>query len=741
MFQTKYVFGQDLSPDCTISLETTKSRDYSSTKVRVKFLADVKGFKSKNIVTKKAAVNEFRVPGGDEGSASDKFIFNLDSRNEGRSAYFDVDVEVAPKRAKFKETGEPISGCGPITIRYYKNESAEILNNIVTPEEEATSTPTSSPTMELPAIAPTFTSTIAATATSTRTAQNTPTRIVFIPTYTATNTPSRSATNTPSRTATNTASRTATNTPSRTATNTATATFTPTYTATASKTPVITATATKTSTIIPPLNGEVRAFPGAEGFGAKAVGGSGRHLATPNSTIYKVSSLKNSGAGTLRECIEASGPRICIFEVGGVIWATKALKISNPYITIAGQTAPSPGIIIRGSGISNETSNVVVQHIKIRPGDDPRADCCRTNSCSSAQAQFCTQDPGSRDGVNLYASNGPISNIIYDHVSISWALDEGFSIAAYRGDVSNVTISNSAIHSTLDLSIHPEASSVSDPGHSKGVLLNGPYKINNLSFAKNILAHQADRNVRVATHLSMEYVNNIIYNWGRGRGAGRLIEATNTLNAKHMFDLIGNAYIPGPDTFCPETQYRPELCSTAPNGVDSAEDRQNMHYILRVGSGVSGGLSANSRYYVANNDGPTRTSDQWSIVDKNLFTNSSRTNLVFSENKSNSRVAESENMQVLDTALAFEQVLDNAGALRNISDPVEEKLVNEIRNRSGRIVNCVDENGTERCNKNAGGWPVYNTSFRELNLPSDPFGDQNGNGYTNLEEWLFSFAQ
>src|SRR5690606_34775121 len=138
--------------------------------------------------------------------------------------------------------------------------------------------------------------------------------------------------------------------------------------------------------------------------------------------------------------VEAKGPRTCVFEVSGMIRLAKELKISEPYITIAGSTAPSPGIALRGSPLNIEASHVYVHDIFVMPGDDVRPSCCKANSCSESVALTCNSDPGSRDGIRIgtSSSSGPVSDILVDHVSIHWALDEGISVVPDGGDVSNV---------------------------------------------------------------------------------------------------------------------------------------------------------------------------------------------------------------------------------------------------------------------------------------------------------------
>jgi len=135
-------------------------------------------------------------------------------------------------------------------------------------------------------------------------------------------------------------------------------------------------------------------FPGAEGFGTNTVAGRG-------GTVYRVTNLNDSGSGSLRDCVNKSGPRVCIFEISGTIAINNDLSINNPYITIAGQTAPSPGITIRNFPIRPKTHDVLIQHIRVRTGDTGGGD--RKN-----------RDAFGVEGNNPY-------NIVMDHVSASWA--------------------------------------------------------------------------------------------------------------------------------------------------------------------------------------------------------------------------------------------------------------------------------------------------------------------------------
>lgn len=183
----------------------------------------------------------------------------------------------------------------------------------------------------------------------------------------------------------------------------------------------------------------LKAFPGAEGFGTDTPGGRG-------GTVIKVTNLNNSGAGSLRAALEASGPRIVVFDVAGVIQLDERIEITEPFITIAGQTAPGDGIAIKGSPIDIQTHDVIIRGLRLRIGDgsgDP---------------------PGSRDGITLgppwsNPGNVEVYNVVIDHCSISWAIDENISSApdgsGTSGQIYDITISNSIISEALDDSIHP----------------------------------------------------------------------------------------------------------------------------------------------------------------------------------------------------------------------------------------------------------------------------------------------
>jgi hypothetical protein len=234
------------------------------------------------------------------------------------------------------------------------------------------------------------------------------------------------------------------------------------------------------------------AFPGAEGFGAFTTHGRGGQ-------VIRVTSLSDDNVrGTLRWALTSSlnsGPRIIVFDVGGVIELRSPINIRNGNVYIAGQTAPGDGITLTGSQLSIQTSDVVVRHIRTRPGDGPVG----------------TGYDG-RDGLQIitHSGNRQLRNIILDHVSTSWGVDENASIwpsTAAGSRIENVTVQWSVISEALMNSFHSKGP------HSMGFLIGEGTR--NVSFHHNLLAHNNQRNPRVKHDvLNADIVNNVMYNWG-----------------------------------------------------------------------------------------------------------------------------------------------------------------------------------------------------------------------------------
>ncbi len=234
------------------------------------------------------------------------------------------------------------------------------------------------------------------------------------------------------------------------------------------------------------------AFPGAEGYGANSIGGRGGQ-------VIKVTNLDDNGLGSFREAVMTLGPRIVVFEVSGIINLESDLFILNPNITIAGQTSPG-GILITGRRTKINTHDVIIQHIRFRVGSHQIA------NGADAEKLDALNIVGKRWGSN------EAYNIIIDHCSISWGVNENLSIT---GGVTNATVQWCIISEGLSNAGHP------DGEHSKGLMISGKYEFpNSVSIHHNYIAQNTTRTPLIYSPDDVETVvdgvNNITYNWKGG---------------------------------------------------------------------------------------------------------------------------------------------------------------------------------------------------------------------------------
>ncbi|MEJ2789236.1 MULTISPECIES: hypothetical protein [unclassified Pseudoxanthomonas] len=236
----------------------------------------------------------------------------------------------------------------------------------------------------------------------------------------------------------------------------------------------------------------VLAFPGAQGAAAHTPGGRG-------GKIIRVTSLATDGPGSFKEAVTGKGPRIVVFEVGGVIdLGMKELRITEPFLTIAGQTAPHPGVTIIKGGLTIATHDVVIRHIRIRPGDGglPKR---------SGDIDAITTVRGAHD-------------VIVDHCSLTWATDENLSASSTRFHGENeaewmanasrrITYSNNIVGEGLANSIHAKGE------HSKGSLIHD--HVNEVLIVGNLYAHNYERSPLFKGGARGQVINNLIYNPGQ----------------------------------------------------------------------------------------------------------------------------------------------------------------------------------------------------------------------------------
>jgi hypothetical protein len=418
----------------------------------------------------------------------------------------------------------------------------------------------------------------------------------------------------------------------------------------------------------------IEAFPTAEGFGASSLGGRG-------GVVYQVTTLNDSGTGSLRACIEASGPRTCVFRVGGIITAQTTLEITNPYINIAGQTAPGGGILVRNASFNRSptiqvtTHDVVIRHLRIRSGPSADLTCCL-------------------DSINIWTG---ADNVIIDHLSTSWSVDGILDISG--GD--NITVQWSFITEPLWHSVHKNGP------HAYASLFGS--KAGNISFHHNLIGYGDERNPMFGSANGIsDLVNNVVYN-----PQGLAMHTTDAGGDKKA-NLVGNYLQPGPNT--PDNMY-----SVAMRGP-----REGYVYFI----------------YLKGNYNPShRTSDAQA---EDLVARPGDRKYVIAAPHPAPPVTTTSAPQ------AFEDVLNGAGATLPLRDAVDNRVVNEVRTRTGRIIDHPND---------VGGWPTIasGTPYPDADTDGMPdgweqahgldaghsgdgSGDLDGDGYTNLEEFLNQLA-
>ena len=246
----------------------------------------------------------------------------------------------------------------------------------------------------------------------------------------------------------------------------------------------------------------IPAFPGAEGGGMYSFGGRG-------GKILVVTSLEDDGPGTLREACETGGARIIVFNVAGEIHLKRPIHLVAPYVTIAGQTAPGQGVVVTGETLEVDTHDVIIRYMRFRRGAMDVAH--RNDACGG---------------------NG-IGNIIYDHCSASWGLDEVMSMYRHvyarkangygeKLACCNITIQDCIFGEGLDLYNHGFGASI------------GGY---NSLFARNLFANNISRNPSIAMNGDFNFVNNVLYNWWN-----RSIDGGDHTS---LYNIINNYFKPG----------------------------------------------------------------------------------------------------------------------------------------------------------------------------------------------------
>ncbi len=456
------------------------------------------------------------------------------------------------------------------------------------------------------------------------------------------------------------------------------------------------------------VQADIPAFPGAEGGGAFTQGGRGGNL-------FVVTSLEDSGKGTFREACEAVGARTIVFNVSGIIRLKQRISMRAPYVTIAGQTAPGDGICIAGETLEIDTHDVIIRHMRFRRG--------ATNVARRDDA----------------LGGNPIGNIIVDHCSVSWGLDENISMYRHQFQPNekskldklptcNITIQNTISSEGLDTY-----------NHSFGSTIGGL----NSTFMRNLWADNISRNCSIGMYGDFNFVNNVVFNWwNRSLDGG---------DYRSMFNIINNYFKPGPIT--PTNQpirYRilkPESGYRIPKTFGRAYVSGN--YILGV---------------------PEVTADNWNggVQIEDLTLEQSKETLEYI--KQNKPFA-MPNITIMKAEEAYEFVLNNVGATLPKRDAVDERIIKQVRtgnieskdgleNTIGaafikrRLPADSYKKGIITSIDQVGGYPEYKgKAYKDSdndgipdnwekkyglnpNDASDANKDLNGDGYTNLEKYF-----
>ena len=439
------------------------------------------------------------------------------------------------------------------------------------------------------------------------------------------------------------------------------------------------------------------AFPGAEGFGSSTPGGRYGQIVFVSNLNDTTDVTSPDYEGSLRWALEQSLPknstdpysqrRIVVFKVGGVISLVDQLTLMHPFVTIAGQTAPGDGIVLTGNTMVISTHDVIVRGIRIRVGDLGGPTCCL-------------------DGINISTHNaiGDVYNVIIDHSSVSWAIDENLStwIDPERPYTArDITIQWSVISEGLHNSVHiDEGATTTDP-HSMGAILGQDGT--NMTVHHNIFAHNWARNPRISGIINSEIINNVIYDWGNAA-----VEINKDKNITHILNNYFRA------------------------GLTSRHEEISLSNTMHPESQVyiSGNLTYDPRDSIRFLKPRFELPENFTVSRKLLFAPSDVT--------------------MTPAKTAYELVLNFAGAISPVRDEVDQRIVDEVRNGNGEIIDSQDQ---------VRGWPTYRGSvYPEDNdndgIPNeweiahginpDFAGDANSNnflapsGYTWVEEYINS---
>ncbi|MDY0906364.1 polysaccharide lyase [Pedobacter sp. CFBP9032] len=372
---------------------------------------------------------------------------------------------------------------------------------------------------------------------------------------------------------------------------------------------------------------ELLAFPGAEGGGAYSFGGRGGR-------VIVVKNLNDSGPGSLREACEQGGARIVVFNVSGIIRIKTPLIIRAPYITIEGQTAPGDGVCVAGESVWLNTHDVIVRFMRFRRGET-----------------FV----GRRDDA---IGGNPVGNIMIDHVSASWGLDENMSMYRhmYNDSTGKIEDKLATVNITIQNSIFSEA--LDTWNHAFGSTLGGE----NCTFMRNLWADNGARNPSIGWNGIFNFANNVVFNWNN--------RSTDGGDYTALFNIVNNYYKPGPVTNLKEPiSYRI---------LKPESGRSKLPYVVFGRAYVEGNIIEGNEKVTKNNwDGGVQLENKkgelMTFEQASPYFAAMRVKKPFPMPK----------ITILPTLAAKEYVLTNVGANLPKRDPVDTRVIKQVK--TGKI--------------------------------------------------------
>ncbi|MES2647033.1 MAG: polysaccharide lyase [Bacteroidota bacterium] len=455
---------------------------------------------------------------------------------------------------------------------------------------------------------------------------------------------------------------------------------------------------------------DIKAFPGAEGGGAYSFGGRGGR-------VIVVTNLNNDGPGSFREACEQGGARIIVFNVAGIIRINTPLIIRAPYITIQGQSAPGDGVCIAGESVWIDTHDVIIRYMRFRRGETW---------------------VGRRDDA---IGGNPIGNIIIDHVSASWGLDENMSMYRhmYNDSTGKIEDKLGTVNITIQNSIFSEA--LDTWNHSFGSTLGGE----NCTFMRNLWANNTGRNPSIGWNGIFNFANNVVFNW--------VHRSTDGGDYTAMYNIINNYYKPGPLT--------PKNSPIGHRILKPESGRSKLPYRVYGRAYVNGNIvEGNERVTKDNWNGGVQVEE---MEDAGEYKDKMKWH----------KPLPMPAMTIIPAKEAFDYVLANSGATLPKRDPVDIRVTEQVR--TGKIVTpenvvlpasnfkhrrmAIDsyKDGIITDISQVGGYPEYKgTPYKDTDMDGMPdnyeikrgLNPKNSNdaatitkaGYSNIEVYLNSIA-